>query len=358
MFDFFKFKKEEKKQEVVVVEQEITTEEPVAKDFVETEPEEQPQEVVKEAETGLFKKFSFDFSFSKLKETISKTGESLVSNVVSVAADKERIDDDTIDEIEEKLIKADLGIDTSVEIVENLRKNKDNISPSGLKDFLKVEFERILETTSSSKLNIKENQLNIILVTGVNGTGKTTLIGKLAYRFKTEGKHVLVAAADTFRAAAEEQLEIWTKRAGAQIVRNDGADPAAVVYDAIKKAESENFDILLVDTAGRLQNKFNLMEELKKIKRVIDKEAQDKLVESILVIDATTGQNGLKQAEVFKEAVDLTSVALTKLDGSAKGGIVIAIAKELKIPVKIVGVGEKLEDVRDFDSQKFVEALF
>ncbi|MFA6990310.1 MAG: signal recognition particle-docking protein FtsY [Candidatus Gastranaerophilaceae bacterium] len=386
MFDFFKFKKEEKKQEAIAEENKIAPEQleilnavdstlPCNSCFARKQEELQIQDdVVQEAEVindeviqvddnqnvepGPVKKFSFDFSFSKLKETISKTGESLINNVVSVVSDKEKIDDDTIDEIEENLIKADLGIDTSIEIAEKLRKNKDNISPSGLKDFLKVEFERILETTSSSKLNIKDNQLNIILVTGVNGTGKTTLIGKLAYRFKIEGKHVLVAAADTFRAAAEEQLEIWTRRAGAQIVRNDGADPASVVYEAIKKAEEEKFDILLIDTAGRLQNKFNLMEELKKIKRVIDKEAKEKLVESILVIDATTGQNGLKQAEVFKEAVDLTSVALTKLDGSAKGGIVIAIAKELKIPVKIVGVGEKLEDVRDFDSQKFVEALF
>jgi fused signal recognition particle receptor len=322
MFDFFKFKKEEK------------------------------EELADE------KNSSFGFSFSKLKETISKTSESLINNVVSAVSDKEKIDDDMIDEIEENLIKADLGLDTSIEIAEKLRKNKNNITPSELKIFLKTEFERILSATRTSTLNIKENQLNIILVTGVNGTGKTTLIGKLAYRFKFEGKKVLVAAADTFRAAAEEQLEIWSNRAGAEIVRNDGADPASVVYEAIKRAESENFDILLIDTAGRLQNKLNLMEELKKIKRVIDKEAGDKLVESILVIDATTGQNGLKQAEVFKQAADLTSVALTKLDGSSKGGIVIAIAKELQIPVKIVGVGEKLEDVRDFDSQKFIEALF
>ena len=215
----------------------------------------------------------------------------------------------------------------------------------------------ILNQIPSSELCLNDG-LSIFLVTGVNGAGKTTLIGKLAYNFKTVGKRVLVAAADTFRAAAEEQLDIWSKRAGADIVRNDGADPASVVFDAIKKAQNENYDILLIDTAGRLQNKFNLMEELKKIKRVIDKEAPDKLAESILVIDATTGQNALKQAEVFAQAVNLTSVALTKLDGSAKGAVVIAIAKEMQIPVKLVGVGEKLEDLKEFSPQSFVEALF
>ena len=193
---------------------------------------------------------------------------------------------------------------------------------------------------------------------GVNGAGKTTLIAKMAYQFKQEGKKVLIAAGDTFRAAAEEQLNIWSNRAGADIVRRDKADPASVVYEAIQKAKNEKYDVILVDTAGRLQNKFNLMEELKKIKTVIDKQAPEALRESILVIDANTGQNGLQQAKVFSESVNLTCVALTKLDGSAKGAIIIAIAKEMKLPVKLVGVGEKMEDLKTFNPDDFIEALF
>ena len=294
---------------------------------------------------------------SDLKETIEKTGQNLVSNFLNIFTGANKVDDDVLDEMEESLIKADLGVETSAYIIDNLRKNKNALTQENLREFLKSQFMEILNQTSSSELNLKDG-LNIFLVTGVNGAGKTTLIGKLAYNFKNIGKKVLIAAGDTFRAAAEEQLEIWSKRAGADIVRNDGADAASVVFDAIKKAKAENYDILLIDTAGRLQNKFNLMEELKKIKRVIDKEAEGLLAESMLVIDATTGQNALKQAEVFSQAVNLTSVALTKLDGSAKGAIVVAIAKEMKIPVKLVGVGEKLEDIREFSPQSFIEALF
>lgn len=298
-----------------------------------------------------------DNSKADLKETIEKTGQNLVGNFLNLFASAEKIDDDILDEMEESLIKADLGVETSAFIIDNLRKNKNNLTKENLREFLKKQFMDILNQIPSSDLCLNDG-LSIFLVTGVNGAGKTTLIGKLAYNFKTVGKRVLVAAGDTFRAAAEEQLDIWSKRAGADIVRNDGADPASVVFDAIKKAQNENYDILLIDTAGRLQNKFNLMEELKKIKRVIDKEAPDKLAESILVIDATTGQNALKQAEVFAQAVNLTSVALTKLDGSAKGAVVIAIAKEMQIPVKLVGVGEQLEDLKEFSPQSFVEALF
>jgi len=294
---------------------------------------------------------------SELKETIEKTGQNLVSNFLNLFNSSNKIDDDTLDEMEESLIKADLGVTTSAEIIDNLRAKKNSINQDNLKEFLKNQFMDILNQTPSSKLNLKDG-LNIFLITGVNGAGKTTLIGKLAYNFKNIGKRVLVAAGDTFRAAAEEQLDIWSKRAGADIVRNDGADPASVVFDAIRKAKAENYDILLIDTAGRLQNKFNLMEELRKIKKVIDKEAEGLLAESMLVIDATTGQNALKQAEVFSEAVNLTSVALTKLDGTSKGAIVVAIAKEMKIPVKLVGVGEKMEDLREFSPQEFIEALF
>lgn len=318
----------------------------------EIKPEDQIQDENQE------KKGLFGISFSGLKQAISKTSESLVGSVVSLTQGKEEIDDDLLDEMEERLIKADLGVNTSVDVIEKLRSNKNKIKPEGVGEFLRNEFTQILNSAGSNSLNIKDNQLNIIFIAGVNGAGKTTLIGKLAYRFRLQGKKVLVAAGDTFRAAAEDQLEIWTNRAGAEIVRQDGADPAAVVFDAVKKAKAENFDILLIDTAGRLQNKLNLMEELRKIKRIIDREAPDCLMESMLVLDATTGQNGLKQAEVFNEAVQLTSVGLTKLDGTAKGGIIIAVAKELGLPVKLIGVGEKLEDLKDFNPDDFINALF
>ena len=232
------------------------------------------------------------------------------------------------------------------------------MKPSQIREYLQNEFSNILESAGSTVLNYQENSLNLYFVVGVNGAGKTTLIGKLAHRFKTQGKKVLVAAGDTFRAAAEEQLNIWSVRAGADIVRNDGADAASVVFDAIQKAKNESYDVVLIDTAGRLQNKYNLMQELTKIKTVVDKQAPDALRESILVLDANTGQNGLSQAKVFTECVNLSSVALTKLDGSAKGGIIISIAKEMKLPVKLIGVGEKMEDLKDFSSQDFVRALF
>ena len=315
-----------------------------------------PDERIQEEESE--KKGLFGISFSGLKQAISKTSESLVGSVISLTQEKDEIDDDLLDEMEEKLIKADLGVNTSVDVIEKLRLNKNRIKPDQVGEFLRNEFTEILNSAGSNNLNIKDNQLNIIFIAGVNGAGKTTLIGKLAYRFRLQGKKVLVAAGDTFRAAAEDQLEIWTNRAGAEIVRQDGADPASVVYDAIQKAKTDNFDILLIDTAGRLQNKFNLMEELRKIKRIIDREAPDSLVETMLVLDATTGQNGLKQAEVFNEAIQLTSVGLTKLDGTAKGGIIIAVAKELGLPVKLIGVGEKLEDLKDFNPDDFINALF
>lgn len=228
----------------------------------------------------------------------------------------------------------------------------------GIKRLLKKRIQKTLLEAGQTELNYKDGELNIYFITGVNGAGKTTLIAKMAYQFKQEGKKVLIAAGDTFRAAAEEQLNIWSNRAGADIVRRDKADPASVVYEAIQKAKNEKYDVILVDTAGRLQNKFNLMEELKKIKTVIDKQAPEALRESILVIDANTGQNGLQQAKVFSESVNLTCVALTKLDGSAKGAIIIAIAKEMKLPVKLVGVGEKMEDLKAFNPDDFIEALF
>ena len=329
MFDFFK-KKEENKQTNTSSQQE---------------------------ETQTEKKNIFSLTFDSLKKTIEKTSESLVGNIVQKVEQEEEFDEFILDDMEELLIKADLGVNTAADIVDNLRK-KNSMKPSQVREYLQNEFSQILNSAGSNILNFKENELNIYFIVGVNGAGKTTLIGKLANRFKIQGKKVLVAAADTFRAAAEEQLDIWSKRAGADIVRNDGADPASVVFDAIKKAKNENYDVVLVDTAGRLQNKFNLMQELTKIKTVIDKNALDALRESILVLDANTGQNGLSQAKVFTECVNLTCVALTKLDGSAKGGIIIAIAKEMGLPVKLIGVGEKMEDLKNFDASEFVKALF
>ena len=298
----------------------------------------------------------FNF-FDKLKNTVSKTAQALVGNVVDTISEEEEFSDFVLDDMEDTLISADLGVDYASELVDKLR-GQNKIKPSQVKEFLQNEFLKTLDSVGDSSLKYIENELNIYFITGVNGAGKTTLIGKLAYKFKQEGKRVLIAAGDTFRAAAEEQVDIWSKRSGADIIRRDKADPASVVYEAIQKGKNENYDVILVDTAGRLQNKFNLMEELSKIKNVIDKNAAESLRESILVIDANTGQNGLQQAKVFKECVNLTSVALTKLDGSAKGAIVLAIAKELGLPVKLVGVGEKMEDLKDFNSKEFITALF
>lgn len=296
--------------------------------------------------------------FDNLKNAVSNTAQNLVDNVLSnVDTTDEQYSEFALDDIEDTLISTDLGVNYAAELVDNLRAKK-TAKPSELKDYLKEEFKKTLSNAGSTKLNYKDGELNIYFIAGVNGAGKTTLIAKMAYHFKQEGKKVLIAAGDTFRAAAEEQLNIWSERAGADIVRRDKADPASVVYEAIQKAKVENYDVILVDTAGRLQNKFNLMEELKKIKTVIDKQAPNALRESILVIDANTGQNGLQQAKIFAQAVNLTSVALTKLDGSAKGAIIIAIAKEMNLPVKLVGVGEKMEDLKAFVPEDFINALF
>lgn len=299
----------------------------------------------------------FKDKFNNLKETVSNTAQALVGNVVDAVGEEEEFSEFVLDDMEDTLISADLGVNYAAELVDKLR-DQSKIKPSQVKEYLHKEFLKTLKDAGDNILNYQDGKLNIYFITGVNGVGKTTLIGKLAYKFKNHGKKVLIAAGDTFRAAAEEQLDIWSKRAGADIVRRDKADPASVVYEAIEKAQRENFDVVLVDTAGRLQNKFNLMEELKKIKSVIDKKAPDSLRECILVLDANTGQNGLQQAKVFSESVNLTSVALTKLDGSAKGAIVLAVARDMKLPVKLVGIGEKMEDLKEFNSEEFIEAIF
>lgn len=299
----------------------------------------------------------FSDKFNNLKQTVSNTAQALVGNIVQTVGDEEEFSEFVLDDMEDLLISADLGVNYASELVDKLR-NQDKIKPSEVRDYLKNEFLKTLKEAGTNDLSYKDGELNIYFITGVNGAGKTTLIGKLAYKFKQNGKKVLIAAGDTFRAAAEEQLDIWSKRAGADIVRRDKADPASVVYEAIQKAKDENYDVILVDTAGRLQNKFNLMEELAKIKSVIDKNAPENLRETMLVLDANTGQNGLQQAKVFRDSVNLTSVALTKLDGSAKGAIVLAVAKEFKLPVKLIGIGEKMEDLKNFDSTEFIDALF
>jgi len=353
-YDFVIETEESKKEDFFSIEQ-LATEDFQGQELEEiSETEEKSEPLIEESSS----KGLFGITFAGLKEAVSKTSEYFSSNILSLAVGKEEIDDDLLDEMEEKFIRADIGVDTTVYIIERLRENKNKIKTDKLGEYLKNEFKEIIKASGCNNLNLKTGQLNTFLITGVNGAGKTTLIGKLAYRFKLQGKKVLVAAGDTFRAAAEDQLEIWANRAGADIVRQDGADPASVVFDSIKKAKSENYDILLIDTAGRLHNKFNLMEELKKIKKVIDKEAAESLVESILVLDATTGQNGLKQAEIFKEAVNLTCVGLTKLDGTAKGGVILGISKELNLPVKLIGIGEKMEDLKDFNADDFIEVLF
>lgn len=293
--------------------------------------------------------------FKDLKNALSKTSSALVKNVLDMVSG-DTIDEFELDDIEAVLIKADLGVELASEIISKIKEKR--VKVSELRDFLKREFTEILAIAGSDKLFFENDRLNIYFVCGVNGAGKTTLIGRLAHKFKKEGKKVLLAAGDTFRAAAEEQLDIWAKRADVDIVRRDRADSASVVYEALKKAQTENYNVLIIDTAGRLQNKFNLIDELKKVKSAISKNAPEAVVENILVLDANLGQNGLSQAKVFGEAVDITSVALTKLDGSAKGGIVLAVAHDYKLPTKLIGIGEKIDDLKDFDSKDFIEALF
>lgn len=297
--------------------------------------------------------------FDRLKDGLTKTRKNLVDRVESIFRGR-KIDAETMEELEEALIAADLGIRAAAEIVGFLRdkaekgeiNNTDNV-----REYLKEEMITMLGP--SRPLNLTVEKPFVILAVGVNGVGKTTTIGKLAGRFISEGKSVLLAAADTFRAAAIEQLEIWAKRTGAQIVKHQGgADPAAVAFDAIEAAKARNIDVVIVDTAGRLHTKSPLMEELKKVKRVIDKALPGAPHETLLVVDATTGQNALRQAEIFNSATGVTGIALTKLDGTAKGGIVFAISRDLGIPIRIIGVGEGIEDLRDFDTEEFVRALF
>lgn len=293
--------------------------------------------------------------FSDFKNALSKTANSLVNNVIgSIKGDYP--DEFELEDIEALLIKADLGLELALELVEKIKQEK--IRTSNLKNFLKEEFTKILSAPSFDKLKYDKDKLNVYFVAGVNGAGKTTLIGKLANKFKKENNKVLMVAGDTFRAAAEEQLEIWSKRANVDILREDKADSASLAYKAIDKARNENYNVVIIDSAGRLQNKFNLIEELKKIKNVISKKIQDDNLETILVLDGTQGQNGLNQAMVFNEALDITSLAITKLDSTSKGGIILSVAKNLNLPTKLVGIGEGIDDILEFNKDNFIKAIF
>ena len=297
--------------------------------------------------------------FDKIKEGLAKTRDALSDSLGSVFTGYSEIDDDFYDELEESLILADLGVDTACKAVERLRRA---VREQHLKTA--EEARTALKEILADMLNVGDTALNlsttpsVVLVIGVNGVGKTTTIGKIATQLTRQGKKVLLVAADTFRAAAADQLEIWSERSGATIVRqNEGADPASVVYDGIQAARAREVDVIIIDTAGRLHNKANLMNELNKISRIIDRELPAAARETLLVLDGTTGQNGLIQAKQFKEIAGVTSIALTKLDGTAKGGIVIAVADALQIPVKFVGVGEQADDLMPFEAKDFVEAL-
>jgi len=297
--------------------------------------------------------------FDKLKNGLGKTRNSFSDKINSVFSTFRKVDEELLEELEEILIMSDIGVDTSVEIIGNLRDRikKEKISDEeGVKNALKEEMQKILDETKND-LDLSKKP-TVILVVGVNGVGKTTSIGKIANRIKKEGKEVIVAAADTFRAAAVEQVEIWAKRSNSKIVKRDeGTDPASVVYEAIQELKKDNSDVLICDTAGRLHNKKYLMDELLKIKKVIDKELPDAKKEVLLVLDATTGQNAISQVKAFKETVDITGLVLTKLDGTAKGGVVIGIVAENKIPVKFIGVGEQIDDMEIFNSEDFVNAI-
>ena len=297
--------------------------------------------------------------FDKIKEGLAKTRDALSDSLGSVFSGFSEIDDDFYDELEESLILADLGVDTACKAVERLRKA---VREKHLKTT--EEARTALKEILVDMLNVGDTALNlttapsVVLVIGVNGVGKTTTIGKIATQLTRQGKKVLLVAADTFRAAAADQLEIWAQRSGAAIVRqHEGADPASVVYDGIQAARARDVDVIIIDTAGRLHNKANLMNELNKISRIIDRELPAAARETLLVLDGTTGQNGLIQAKQFKEIAGVTAIALTKLDGTAKGGIVIAVADALQIPVKFVGVGEQADDLMPFEAKDFVEAL-
>ena len=298
--------------------------------------------------------------FERLKQGLTKAKQGITDKIDDVLKSYTKVDEELLEELEEILITADVGVNTTMDIIDKLRDEiKENkiTEPIEVKEALKNIIEEIL-TNENSTLNVEKSP-TIILMVGVNGVGKTTTIGKLANRYKQEGKKVLLAAGDTFRAAAIEQLEVWASRSNVDIIKHqEGADPGAVVFDAIKAAKARKVDLLICDTAGRLHNKANLMNELGKVFKIVDREFPEANKEVLLVVDATTGQNAVVQAKTFKEVADITGIVLTKLDGTAKGGVVLAVKSEVDVPVKLIGVGEKVEDLQDFDAKDFSDALF
>lgn len=300
----------------------------------------------------------------KFKTGLEKTRNSFTEKVNDLVARYRKVDEEFFEELEEILIGADVGVATVMELIDELKMEVKRRNIQDTKDVQAVISEKLVELYEAgeeglSELNMQQDALTVILFVGVNGVGKTTTIGKLAHKFKQEGKSVLMAAGDTFRAGAIEQLEVWGERVGVDVVKQSaGSDPAAVMYDAIQAAKARKVDILLCDTAGRLQNKVNLMKELEKVKRVIEREVPGAPHEVLLVLDATTGQNAMSQAKTFSEATNVSGIVLTKLDGTAKGGIVLAIRNELRLPVKFVGLGEKMDDLQKFDSEQYVYGLF
>lgn len=339
------------------VAEELEAEQEAEEAAEETAEEAKTEDVPEEAPAPVKEKKGF---FARLKEGLDKTRKNILGGVDTVLGSFTKIDEDLFEELEEALIMADMGVQTTMDIVENLRqrvKKERATGPAVIKDMLIDEITAILQDGVEEEENLPSP--TVMLVIGVNGVGKTTTIGKLSHNFKNEGKSVLLAAADTFRAAAIDQLEVWGQRAGIEVIKHEeNADPAAVVFDAVHAARNRKTDLLICDTAGRLHNKKNLMEELRKISRVIEREYPAAHKETYLVLDATTGQNALQQAKVFMEVADITGIILTKLDGTAKGGIVVAIKSELKIPVRYIGVGEGIEDLQKFHAEDFAKALF
>lgn len=338
--------------------------EPIPAIEPEIEPEIKPEikQEIKHKEKEPSEQSSASF-LRRLKKSLTKTRDNLVQKLDSAFLGKKHIDADLIDEIEEILITADLGVQTVQNLLEDARaqlKRKELAEPKVLFETLKKQIYQYLhEAEKPAELVMPADGPFVIMVLGVNGVGKTTTIGKLAYKFKKAGQNVLLVAADTFRAAAIDQLKIWAERIDVEIyAQSPGTDPSSVVYDAMDFAHKRNFDVIIIDTAGRLHTKVNLMEELKKIKRVMRKKCSAAPHEVMLVLDATTGQNAISQAREFNKAVDITGLVLTKLDGTAKGGIVVNISREFNIPIRFIGIGEKMEDLRDFDPQEFIEALF
>ena len=372
---------EEKAVDVVAEEKELETsdeeieeiKEELAQEIEESEEAQQSQEIeedieqedefveeIEETETIEEEKPKKVSLFDRLKQGLTKAKQGITDRVDEVLKAYTKVDEELLEDLEEVLITADVGVNTTMDIIEKLEdaiRRKKITDPQDVREELKLIIEDIL-SKDDTKLDASHSP-TIILMVGVNGVGKTTTIGKLAHRYKSEGKKVLLAAGDTFRAAAIDQLEVWANRCNVDIIKHqEGADPGAVIFDAIKASKSRGVDVLICDTAGRLHNKSNLMNELGKVFKIVDREYPEAKKEVLLVVDATTGQNAVSQAKSFKEVCDITGLALTKLDGTAKGGVILAVKSEVDVPVKLIGVGEKMEDLQDFDSKSFVDALF